>query len=235
LLKKGVEMMRAMFAVFVLLLGVSLPSTLVAQVPKRSVRLDLATDLIRFQFGGWNPAGPEDWRHTRLSAGIGNPNVKVGLGVTVADALTVGLHFAIGYDKGETKLDEEDSKLEEEEVTTDFDAMTFSEFRWGAMPYLEYAFLSNVLRPFIMFTLGFEGEIDETTYEKTTYWDFVFGLGGGVHLFVSPAVSIDLGLLLGFTAGGGSTEITGEEEPVKERFTRILFRLNGGLGISGWF
>lgn len=227
-------MNRAGFAIFMFFLINIIASTALAQVPKRSVRLDLSTDLVQFQYGGWNPTGPEDWRHTSLDAGIGTPNIKLGVGVTVADALTVGLHIAAAIQKGETALDEDDSNLEGEDATTDFDAMEYTNLNWGVMPYLEYAFLQNVVRPFIMLTLGFEGEIDKVADTKTNYWDFVFGFGGGLHFFVSPTFSVDLGILFGFSAGGGNIEPEAESED-KNQFIRVLFRLNGGLGLSGWF
>jgi hypothetical protein len=85
-----------------------------------------------------------------------------------------------------------------------------------------------------MLQLGFEGHKDDLTYETAAYWDFVLGLGGGLHIFANPSVSIDLTILLGFSAGGGAIAPAADDAEVT-KFTRILFRATGGLGISGWF
>ena len=110
------------------------------------------------------------------------------------------------------------------------------DFRWGVLPYLEYAFLKRVVRPFLMVMLGFEGHVDKVYEQKAKFWEFVFGGGGGLHFFGTPAVSVDLTLLVGFSAGGGGFEYspTGGESQ-KTKFTRIIFRLTGMLGVSGWF
>ena len=85
-----------------------------------------------------------------------------------------------------------------------------------------------------MVLLGFEGHKDDVAAATTAYWDFVLGLGGGLHIFANPSVSIDLTILLGFSAGGGAVAPKATDAEVT-KFTRILFRATGGLGISGWF
>ncbi len=227
-------MIKMQNAIFVIALSMTISITVSAQISKGSVRVNLDTNIVNFNLGSWNPAGPEDWRQQKLEAGIGNPNVMLGIGVTPADALAIGIKFLIGYDKGSVVFDEEDSSIEEEDVTTDFDSMKYSHLRWGIAPYLEYAFGAKVIRPFLMLLLGFEGQTDNVTYVTSKYWDFVLGMGGGIHLFGGPNVSIDITLLLGFSAGGGSIAPEIEDAEVMT-FTRVLFRLSGGLGISGWF
>jgi hypothetical protein len=233
--KSEVLKMTRLFAASALALAMILPRFAFAEVPSGSVRIEVEANVLKFNIGGWNPAGPEDWRVKSLRAGIGNPDVLAGLGITVVDALTIGIRFGIAVEDLEVKFDEEDSG--NATSNTDFDAMKYTMFRWGAIPYLEYAFLDRVVRPFIMVALGFEGNIGENAVEKITFWDFVFGLGGGLHLFGGPSVSVDLTLLFGFSAGGGGTELVDppDDDGGKERFTRILFRLTGGLGVSGWF
>jgi hypothetical protein len=139
-------------------------------------------------------------------------------------------------DDEEAGIDEEDTKGE---ATTDLSKFKVSFIRWGVWPYLEYAFLDKVVRAFLMLMLGFEGHMAEPYHEKATYWDFVFGAGGGLHFFVVPSVSIDLTILAGFSAGGGSIETTGEDsadtEGIDFNFTRVLFRLSGIVSVSGWF
>lgn len=227
-------MTKTSVVIFAVILGVTLSISASAQVPRGSVRLNIDTNIVNFNIGGWNPAGSEDWRLKKFDVGFGNPNIMLGVGVTLADALAVGLRLSIGYGTASVYFDEDDSGVPEEESTTDFDAMTYSYLRWGVAPYLEYAFGQRVVRPFLMLLLGFEGQTDNVAYVETQYWDFVLGMGGGIHFFGGPNVSVDLTLLLGFSAGGGSiTPADADAEPVS--FTRILFRLTGGLGISGWF
>jgi hypothetical protein len=203
-LKKEVGMMKTLSSALILSFGIMFASAAFAQVPKGTVRLNLDSNLVHFNVGGWNPAGVEDWRMKRLDAGIGNPNVGLGLGVTLADALAIGLKFSIAYQSGEASFDADDSGILEEESTTDFETTKYSFLRWGVAPYLEYAFLEKVVRPFIMVTLGFEGQKEDNYYATTAYWDFLLGLGGGLHIFANPSVSIDLTILLGFSAGGGA-------------------------------
>ncbi len=225
--------MKKLSAALILILGFLFSGVASAQIPKGTVRLNLDTNIVHFNIGGWNPAGPEDWKMKRLDAGIGNPNVGLGLGVTLADALAIGLKFSIAYESGSASFDEGDSAIYEEESTTDFDAYKYSYLRWGVLPYLEYAFGEKVVRPFIMVQLGFEGHKDDLPAASSSYWDFVLGLGGGLHLFANPSVSIDLTILLGFSAGGGAISPTAEDAEVM-KFSRVLFRATGGLGISGW-
>jgi hypothetical protein len=220
--------------VFAVFFGLIIATSAAAKVPRGSVRLNVDTNIVNFSIGGWNPAGAEDWRLKKFDVGFGNPNAAVGVGVTLVDALTLGLRLSIGYGKTAVMFDAEDSDLLEEESTTDFDAMRYAYLRWGVSPYLEYAFGEKVVRPFLMLLLGFEGQTENTGYVDTQYWDFVLGLGGGIHLFGGPMVSADLTILFGFSAGGGSfTSAAEDAEPID--FTRVLFRLTGGLGISGWF
>ncbi len=228
-------MFRALTGILVVVACIASARPASAQVPARSVRLNVDTTLLKFQLGGWNPAGPEDWRATKIEAGIGNPNAALGIGVTVADALTVGLRFAIAYETEELFFDEEDSKTEPPE---NFDNQKYSYLRWGILPYLEYAFLKKTLRPFVMIALGFEGYRTENAAEIRKFWDFVLGAGGGLHFFASPSVSIDATLLVGFSAGAGSAKNQAspdDAEPHHLRSTRIMFRGTGILGVSGWF
>jgi hypothetical protein len=233
-LKEEVKMARILSVLFVVALGTAFSTAASAQVPKGSVRLNLDSNLIMYKFGGWNPAGDEDWKRQDIVAGIGVPNLALGVGVTVVDALAIGLRLSIGYETHEVGFDADDSAISADEVMTDFDAMKQTNFRWGIAPYLEYAFMDKVVRPFLMLLLGFEGEKDTAPTVETTFWDFIFGLGGGLHLFGGPNVSVDLTILLGFSAGGGNFTPT-VEGAEKLKFTRILFRANGNLGISGWF
>lgn len=227
-------MRKVLLALLIFLLCLCVSGASAAQVPAGSVRLDLGTSLAGFQYGGWNPDGPEDWLYRRFEVGIGNPNVSLGLGATVIDALAIGLRFSIAMDDEEAGYDKEDSKGEPNYNLSKFKT---SFIRWGIWPYLEYAFLDKVVRPFLMLMLGFEGHVAEPYQEKATYWDFVFGAGGGVHFFVVPTVSLDLTILAGFSAGGGSIEPTGEDsaDQPETNFTRVLFRLSGILSVSGWF
>ena len=231
----GFVMLRAFLAVWAIALCMISVRPATAQVPARSVRLNVDTTFLRFNVGGWNPAGRDDWLVKRLEAGVGNPNAALGLGVTLVDALTVGVRLTVAYETEELFFDEEDSNRA---APANFDSKKYSFLRWGIMPYLDYAFLKKTIRPFIMLALGFEGSKHEDLVNVQTLWDFIFGLGGGLHIFASPSVSIDLTVLLGFSAGAGSSEPVeppDDEESHKTRFTRIMFRGTGNLGVSGWF
>jgi hypothetical protein len=228
-------MSRIMLVLWGISIGLVLAAPLNAQVPARSVRLSVDTSFVRYHVGGWNPAGPEDWLVQKLEAGVGNPNAAIGLGVTVVDALAIGLRFLIAYETEALTFDQEDSGAEQ---PSNFDNRKYSYLRWGILPYLEYAFLKKTIRPFIMVTLGFEGNKAENAADIQSFWDFVFEAGGGLHFFASPAVSVDATVLLGFSAGGGKREPANppeDAEPQTQRFTRILFRATGILGVSGWF
>ena len=228
-------MSRALLPVGVVALCFIVVSPVAAQVPSRSVRLSVDSTFLRFNVGGWNPSGSDDWKVKRLEAGIGNPNAALGLGVTLADALAVGVRLTIAYETEELFFDEEDSNRA---APADFDSRKYNHLRWGIMPYLDYAFLKKTVRPFIMLTLGFEGNVYENSVETRKLWDFVLGVGGGLHLFASPSVSIDATVLVGFSAGAGSAEPAEppeDGEPEKQKFTRIMFRATGLLGVSGWF
>lgn len=228
-------MSKVLLPIWVVTLCFVLVAPAVAQVPPRSVRLSVDTTFLRFNVGGWNPAGSDDWLVKRLEVGVGNPNAALGLGITLADALAVGVRLTISYETEELFFDEEDSNREPPE---DFDSRKYSHLRWGIMPYIDYAFLKKTVRPFVMLTLGFEGNKYENLIEIRKFWDFVLGGGGGLHFFASPSVSIDATVLVGFSAGAGSAEAveaSEDGESDSQKFTRIMFRATGLLGVSGWF
>ncbi len=239
-------MCKKTVAILAILIGISLPSIGLAQVPKGIFRLSIDGDLLEFYHGSFNPGGPEDFDLTNFEVGFGNPDVGFGIGGTLADALTLGVRFTIGWgiekmkpDVDETEKDDDDGGSTEppsEDAGEDAagDAVNaFTEdgitvLRWGVLPYIEYAFLRRVVRPFIVGTLGLEGETLDVYGTKSNFWDFYLAIGGGLHLFPSPYMSIDGTLLLGFSVGGGEDANYGD-------FTKILFRLSLLIGASGWF
>ncbi len=152
---------------------------------------------------------------------IGLAGMDVGLwgGFTVIDHLTIGTRLALAFDRTE------EVKFE----TKTFDMILF--------PFAEYAFDLGMVSPFVSAGLGLEVSTvasgdSPTTTVKTT--QFLFGAGGGVHIFLIDALSIDASILLNGGAGGGEVEVSGNNMSSTTDLDARSFQLQVLVGISGW-
>ncbi|MCP4707099.1 MAG: hypothetical protein GY869_00620, partial [Planctomycetes bacterium] len=145
------------------------------------------------------------------TVGVGMASAGIGFGYTVIDKLVIGGRLTLGMDG--------------------YDEYHFDDwgFVWSVLPFAEYVFLSGLVRPFVMGTLGFEGRNDDFGRDRW-WWGFTFGRGGGIHFFLQDNISLDLIGMFLFTVGTGERDFGRDED-----FTHWRFRLSVLVGISGWF
>ncbi|MCP4606610.1 MAG: hypothetical protein GY847_39890 [Proteobacteria bacterium] len=148
------------------------------------------------------------------TVGIGLSSAGIGFGYTVINGLVIGARVTTG-------LEGLDVYHIDDEV-----------FIWSVLPYAEYIFLSGLVRPFVMGTLGFEGMRTDDFGNDTWWWGFTFGGGGGVHFFVVENVSIDATLLATFTVGTGEQD---NNRGPDEDFSHWHFKFSTLAGMSAWF
>jgi len=202
-------------AVFTLL---SMPGLSSAGIPSGTKRLHLDTMFLGFMFVNTDPEDGPDIETSTFSIGLGKPQVGAGFGISIIDNLVLGARFT-GYF---------------ETVHNDDADWRENTFYWGVLPYVEYIFLNQLVRPFIMGTTGFRGDVmrgeaGDADWEGST-WAFLIGGGGGVHFFVTRNFSIDLIGLFEYSIAKHREEYGDEEEA-----TSNIFELSLLLGLSGWF
>lgn len=152
---------------------------------------------------------------------IGLAGQEVGLwgGFTIIDHLTVGARLALAFDRSEVANNE----------TKTFNMTLF--------PFAEYAFDLGMVSPFIAAGLGFRVDREEFSDNPTVtnkISQFLFGGGGGVHIFLIDALSIDTSLMLTGGVGGGETEASGNNFSSTADLDARSFQLQVLVGISGW-
>jgi hypothetical protein len=180
--------------------------------------------------------------------GVGiTPGADFGLGLAYSYKrhATVGLRLLAGFASSKPRYENGNgdnlNENTEEKITT---------FRYGVLPYFEYAFLSGSVRPFLTFILGLEGEQDKGTYtyddgyatgtvdEANTTNLFAFGIGGGVHFFAGDRASIDLWLLESVATGKrideSRDEYDGTVDKTKYEHKILKMQTDLFLGLSIW-
>ena len=192
------------------------PDSAAALVTRGTLRPSMDTVLMQYRNGSVDPEDRNDRDYDDIGLGLGLPYAGVGFGVAVIDNLLIGGRLTLGYQNDEVE---------------DFD---LSRFTWGVLPYVEYVFLDGVVRPFVMGTLGFEGETGEQDNDDFKEFRFAFGGGGGAHFFIAPVFSIDATMLVWGRVGKGEWDYRGTVLRDYDYSVRE-FRIDTLFGLSGWF
>jgi len=99
---------------------------------------------------------------------------------------------------------------------------------WSILPYLEYVWLTGIVRPFVKGQLGIEGLHDEN-YD---FFGILLGAGGGIHIFPNTdRLSLDVNGDFTFRFGGGDAN----DDAAGGHFNHWRFAFAIAFGISGWF
>jgi hypothetical protein len=199
---------------------------------------------------------------TSNNVGVGiTPGMDFGLGIAYSHKrhATVGLRLLLGFSSHKPTLKNKDG----DEITYMGDELTdgsyetsSSTFRYGILPYFEYAFGKGAVRPFLTIAVGLEGEKDKSMEKYSNsdddYYDkwetsavtnmLGVGLGAGVHFFAGTRVSLDLWLCETFFFGNQvenekeSIEFDGDDDSNSDEYTNAVFMAQTDLflGLSAW-
>ena len=200
--------------VFIIVLGALAFSLVSAQaaawMPEKQLRVHLESHLLEVATGEVNPDGPGEADFGEVEIGIGMDKGAVGFGVTLGPGFVLG---------GRLILDQE----------TDTWGFGDNEwFVWSILPYLEYVWLTGIVRPFVKGQLGIEGLHDEN-YD---FFGILLGAGGGIHIFPNTdRLSLDVNGDFTFRFGGGDAN----DDAAGGHFNHWRFAFAIAFGISGWF
>ncbi|MDJ0764243.1 MAG: hypothetical protein QNJ97_14770 [Myxococcota bacterium] len=171
-----------------------------------------------FEGDSLNPAYQDDVKFNSFNFGIGQPSAGVGVGVALMENLVLGLRLALGFTN----------------QSLEFDAGTEAQssvlFGLDVLPYVEYVFLTDILRPAVIATTGLTGRTGDEENVSVSEWHFFIGGGGGIHLFFVDNFSIDALMIMSFSGGKGKEET----DSVSWEYKRRSFGLNTFIGLSGW-
>lgn len=208
-------MKRTIYFLFTAVLLCALaPSRANAQTQAGQFRVSLDTELLGFGKGEIDPDGRNnDIDYDAVTFGLGMAGTGIGFGYTVIDNLLIGGRLSLGLEG-----------LDRYQIDGDG-------FIWSVMFYAEYIFLPGMFRPFVTATLGFGG-IKTDDLIDCWWWSMTGGIGGGLHIFLIPNVSLDATLLI--KMGGGTGEF--ENNVINDiDYKHWLFSFDLALGVSAWF
>jgi hypothetical protein len=196
-------------------LAVCLPDRARADLPPKAFRLHLESGLITLQRGeiDWDDT-PAETELDRFGAGLGIPRAGAGLGFVVWQGLVIG------------------GRIETAFYDDDYGFWGWDDaFSLALLPYVEYAFLMGMFRPFVTIYLGVRGLVSDLgDNHDFSMWGFATGGGGGCHIFLMDRFSIDLTLLIGAEIGG----VEHDHGPATDDGSYAIFDMAIMFGLSGW-
>ena len=226
----------------------AMASSATANDKNKHVRLNLDTSLFHFQKTTYDFSenGYTD-KESVSTFGFGDGGImldddfgastamfRLGVAGVVINRLSIGMTLGVGG--GKVIWSEEDSEYQDDD-----DKMTVMAYEF--LPYLAYKFDIGPVQPYLMITFGYGGSIfrwDDDADKMNTH-NFIFGGGGGVHIFPSAGVSIDIGLTakgnfgkLVFEWENDTVYASDEDTDDKEKYPLRGFKLNLVLGLSVW-
>lgn len=190
-------------------------------------------------FSHWNPDGDGDndntigfgfGRVTGVDRQLALPSWSLGFGYVFLDGnAIVGGRFAFNL---ESSGDDDDA------ATGDPDDEHQPTVSGQLVPYFRYLFLpGRRVRPFLEARFGFGGSTDryDTGSDSTIYP--TVGFGGGAHIFIVDAFSVDLGLLFDYAAPHSRSTSEVGDTRTEEDYDKNgdYINLAAQAGFSAWF
>jgi hypothetical protein len=155
------------------------------------------------------PDGPGEIASSSTSLGVPAGGLGLGVAYGVGENVLLGARFLAASD------------------STDVERVTAEQTRVLLLPHLEYLFPGDTVRAFLSANAGYGSTSSSTQSAETSTALFMAGPGVGVRGFVSPALSLDAGLMMLLTTG---TSKQGEIELAVNGHTILL-----SVAVSGWF
>lgn len=158
-----------------------------------------------------------------LVAGGSGANLGVGYGRVVRDRVVVGARLGLGWQR----------------LFVRSEGVAFNVISYAVTPFVEYAFMpGHRVRPFALVRVGFGGGLGIDRSETSTDYRSIFGPsaggGGGVHVFVLPRATLDVGATFDYAWAYASAGSDAGAPSGPARFSH-QFVLAGTLGGSFWF
>ncbi|MEM6293372.1 MAG: outer membrane beta-barrel protein [Myxococcota bacterium] len=207
----------------------------------------------RFRFHGeteplsfthFNPDGDGDnfntfgfgfGRTTAIDARIAPSTWSLGFGyVFLGGNAIIGARFAFQVET--TKADDAGDMMDNDTRATAIGGQL--------IPYFRYLFLpGKTVRPYVEGRFGVTGTTvtarDEDDTESTTSNTVgpVVGAGGGAHIFITDAFSVDAGLTFDYAAPHSRSEVTVEDTTTENDYEKDgdLLNIAAQVGFSVWF
>ena len=206
------------------------------------VRLDLNLSLIGFTYSKVDKDADEGYKDFAFNFGpMPTTRLGFGIGYSLDERISIGARLILGFGVDRPKeADDED----------DGDKTTIVTFNYSVLPYLEYAFGTGKVQPYLTALVGLDGTVSRTKYQgeeagedytvrdTTAYTMGALGFGGGAHVFLADRVSLDLWLVeiigLGAVDDSYKTEQPGPDEDEDDKTFVWQARTELFIGITGW-
>lgn len=209
-------------------------STAHAQALESSIRLNIAMPFYEYVYGVQTFGTTRENTFERMSVG---PRSSLGLGVGYAlrERMIVGADLWLGYEveRVDPIVARGSGAGQQFNVftVTPLTDLYATLYRWSAQvaPYLELALGSRTVRPFVGVTTLFALRRDTLEWGSSTWHQTAlqvgYGFNGGVHVFLSDAISLD-----------GSIRLSGTRWVVWDDANQHATSVSAAVivGFSGW-
>ncbi len=208
--------------------------------PGRTVRIDLNLSLLNFTRTKWNFDSDEGYSVSNFRFGpVPMSRIGFGIGFSSNGHAFFGARVILGIST---------QKWKEAGDSSDDDDEKYLKLDYALLPYFEYTFGTGRVKPFLSLQVGLDGTYERAKWEElggdySSTWINatnmgVIGLGGGVHIFLASAISLDLWLLESIGVGSliesDNWESDGQSETHDDKTFVWSSRTELFLGLSGW-
>jgi hypothetical protein len=155
-----------------------------------------------------------------ITAGPLRAPLGIGIGGSIGNHVSLGCRFLLGF------------------TARDYDVETSGiYFEYKILPYIEIAFGHRRVKPFIVFSTGVGGYVSNYKYGDDHEQDrsnvqFLFGFGGGVHIFFGERASLDFWEFE--TIGVGNETEEWNYEDAAEDFQVLTSSADLFIGLTIW-
>ncbi len=226
------------------LVALTAPEASAAEPTNSGKQFRFHGELEPLAFTHWNPDGDGDnvntfgfgfGRTTAIDASILPPTWSLGFGYVFLDGnAIVGARFA--FQVQTSKQDDESDMMDDDVRTTLVGGQL--------IPYFRYLFLPGKrVRPFVEGRFGVTGttvtarDEDDDFSSTTNSVGPVVGAGGGAHIFLTDAFSVDAGLTFDYFAPHSRNETTIADTTTENDYEKDgdLLNIAAQVGFSVWF
>ncbi len=181
-------------------------------------RMDLSLSMFNFDY--YDNLDDDLDGVSAITAGPLRAPLGIGIGGSIRDHVSLGCRFLLGF------------------TARDYDAETSGTYlEYKILPYIEIAFGHRRIKPFIVFSTGVGGYVSKYKYGDNYEQDysnvqFLFGVGGGVHIFFGERASLDLWEFE--TIGVGNETREWSDEDTVEDFRVLTSSADLFIGLTIW-
>jgi len=181
-------------------------------------RMDLSLSLLNIDF--YDNLDDDLDGVSAITAGPLRAPLGIGIGGSIGNHVSLGCRFLLGF------------------TARDYDVETSGTyFEYKILPYIEIAFGHRRVKPFIVFSTGVGGYVSNYKYgddyeSDSSSVQFLFGVGGGVHIFFGEHASLDFWEFE--TIGVGKETEEWSDEDTVEDFLVLTSSADLFIGLTIW-